>query len=383
MEFELSKEQRQVLDAVRAFSKKELYPQYMRWDREKIFPRHLWKQVGDLGLIGMNVPAEGGGMGFDYMTLGIAAEEMAKGDVNMAAVTFVEGELFVSMTEQATETVKRKFLYPMMKGDIVSSFAMTEPHCGSDAVAMTTTATKKGSNYVLNGEKSGISMNSAADVAVVFAKTDPNGGARGVSAFVVPTDLPGISCQSYDDLGCRLMVRGSMFLDNVEVPEAYLLGKEGEGFKLGMKSFDASRAFIALICIGAAQISLEETISYTKERHAFKRPIAKFEGVSFPVVEHESMLEAVRLLCYKALWLRDNGKPHTKEAAMAKWMAPKFSVDAIRDCLLLHGHYGYTEDLPLGQRLRDVIGWEIGDGTSQISKLVVSREIFGREYLPY
>ncbi|MFC1858331.1 acyl-CoA dehydrogenase family protein [Thermodesulfobacteriota bacterium] len=383
MEFELNKEQTQVLDAVRAFSKKELYPQYMKWDREKIFPRHLWKQIGDLGLIGMNVVAEDGGMGFDYMTLGIAAEEMAKGDVNMAAVTFVESELFVSMTAQGTETVKRKFLYPMLKGDIVSAFAMTEPHCGSDAVAMTTSATKKGLNYVLNGEKSGISMNSVADVAVVFAKTDPHAGARGVSAFVVPTDLPGISCQSYDDLGCRLMVRGSMFLDNVEIPEAYLLGKEGEGFKLGMKSFDASRVFIALICIGAARISLEETISYTKERHAFNRPLAKYEGVSFPVVEHESILEAVRLLCYKALWLRDNGKPHTKEAGMAKWMAPKFSVDAIRDCLLLHGHYGYTEDLPLGQRLRDVIGWEIGDGTSQISKLVVSREIFGREYLPY
>jgi cyclohexanecarboxyl-CoA dehydrogenase len=383
MEFKITREQRQVLDAVRTFSKKELYPQYTKWDREKIFPRYLWKKIGDLGLIGMNVPMEKRGLGFDYMTLGIAAEEMAKGDVNVAAVTFVESELFVSMTEQGTETVKRKFLYPMMEGKIVSAFAMTEPHCGSDAAAMTTTATKINSKYIINGEKSAISMNNVADVAVVFAKTDPNAGAGGVSAFVVPTDLPGISCQSYDDLGCRLLVRGSMFLDNVEVPEEYLLGREGEGFRLGMMSFDASRVFIALICIGAAKISLEETISYTKERHAFNRPLAKFEGVSFPIVEHESILEAVRLLCYKALWLRDKGKPHTKEAAMVKWMGPKFSADAIRDCLLLHGHYGYTEDLPLGQRLRDVLGWEIGDGTSQISKLIVSREIFGREYLPY
>jgi cyclohexanecarboxyl-CoA dehydrogenase len=297
--------------------------------------------------------------------------------------TFVVGEICGSLLEQGTASVKKQFLQPMLVGSLVPAFAITEPHSGTDAAAMKAKAVKNGAIYTLNGEKSGTTMMKAADAVVLLVKTKPEAGARGVSAFVVPTDLPGITRQHYEDMGSKALVRGSIFLDNVEIPEEYLLGKEGEGFKLVMKAFDASRVFLALLCIGAAEISLEETIKYIKERHAFNRPLAKFEGVSFPVVEHCSIIEAVRLLCYKTLWLRDQGLPHTKEAGMVKWMAPRFAVNAIHDCLLLHGHYGYTQEFPLEQRLRDIIGVEIADGTSQVSKIVASRELFGRDFLPY
>jgi cyclohexanecarboxyl-CoA dehydrogenase len=196
-------------------------------------------------------------------------------------------------------------------------------------------------------------------------------------------DAPGVSRIALRDMGERAIQRGSLFLDDVHVPREFLIGDEGRGFYLIMQAFDYSRVIIALMCIGAAEQSLDETIDYVKHRQAFGRPLAKFEGVSFPVAEHATMLEAARWLCYRTLWLRDQGLPHSKEAAMVKWWGPKVAVDAIHECILLHGHYGYTQDLPLEQRLRDVIGLEIGDGTAQVSKIVIARELFGREFLPY
>lgn len=383
MEFGFTKEQMQIADAVKKFAQKEVLPQYSKWDREKSFPHEIWKKLGGLGLIGMNVSPKDGGLGADCVSQGIASEELGKGDPNISVAAFAAAELCCCMMEYGTEIVKEKFLRPIIAGDLVPAFALTEPHCGTDSAAMLSSAVRKGDSYILNGEKSGITSIMAADVAFVFAKTDPDKGAKGISVFVVPTNLKGVSMQSFDDMGGRALVRGSIFMDNVEIPADYLLGKEGEGFKLGMKSFDVSRVYLALLCIGAAEISLKETIAYTKERYTFNRPLAQYEGVSFPIVEHLSIIESVRLLCYKALWLRDNNKPHTKEAAMVKWMGPKFSVNAIHDCLLLHGHYGYTQDLPLEQRLRDVMGIEIGDGTAQVSKIVVAREVFGKAFLPY
>ncbi|MFK5954526.1 MAG: acyl-CoA dehydrogenase family protein [Desulfobacterium sp.] len=383
MEFGFTKEQKQIADAVREFAQKEVLPQYSKWDREKIFPLELWKKIGNLGLLGMNLSPKDGGLGADCVTQGIASEELAKGDPNLSSAAFAATELCCCMMAHGTDAMKAKFLEPIIAGDMVPAFALTEPHCGTDAAAMLSQAVKKGDHYILNGEKSGITSIMVAGVAVVFAKTDSDKGAKGVSAFVVPTDLPGVSLQSFNDMGGKALVRGSIFMDNVEIPADYLLGNEGEGFKLGMKSFDVSRVYLALLCIGAAEISLKETIAYTKERSSFNKPLAKYEGVSFPIVEHLSIIESVRLLCYKSLWLRDNNKPHTKEAAMVKWMAPKFSVNAIHDCLLLHGHYGFTEDLPLEQRLRDVMAIEIADGTAQVSKMIISREVFGKAYLPY
>jgi cyclohexanecarboxyl-CoA dehydrogenase len=187
----------------------------------------------------------------------------------------------------------------------------------------------------------------------------------------------------YKSPGERLTCRGSLFFDGVRIPARNRLGDESGGFYQAMVSFDYNRAIIALACVGAAQQSLEETIEYTKGRQAFGRPLAKFEGVSFQIAEYLTLVEAARLVAYKCLWLKDQGLPHTKESAMAKWMGPKVSADAIHTCLILHGHYGYNMDSPLEQRLRDVIGLEIGDGTPEIMKGIVAREAFGREYTSY
>lgn len=384
MDFNFTEEQKALVKMLKDFTKKEVLPKYAHWDRTGEFPFELWKKAADIGLVGMRVAPEYGGLGSDCVTAGLAAEEIAKGDINLTIAVFVVGELtFHCLEKGGTEEVKKEWLVPLVKGEKVPALALTEPHCGTDAAALSSRAIKKGDTYILNGEKSGITMTMAADVAVIFAKTDPAAGAKGVSAFLVPMDSPGITRQSYEDLGMKSGVRGSIFMDDVEVPAKYLLGTEGGGFRMVMNAFDFSRITLALGCLGAAQTSLEETIQYTKERHAFGVPLAKFEGVSFPVAEHYSMIEAIRLLCYRTLWLRDQGLPHTTEAAICKWMAPKYAANAIHDCLLLHGHYGYTQEFPHEQRLRDVIGIEIADGTSQVAKIVIAREIFGREYLPY
>jgi cyclohexanecarboxyl-CoA dehydrogenase len=222
-----------------------------------------------------------------------------------------------------------------------------------------------------------------AHAAMVFARTGPGAGARGVTAFLVPLDLPGVTRSALHDLGSRAVGRAVLSFDHVRVPASHRLGPEGAGFYEVMRGFDFNRVLIALACLGVAQVSLEETMRYVQERRAFGRPIVQFEGVSFPLAEAATLLEAARLLSYKALWLADRGERHTKEAAMAKWWAPKLAVETIHQCLLLHGHYGYTDELPFGQRLRDVIGLEIGDGTAEIMKLIVARELMGREALPY
>lgn len=383
MRFDFNDEQRALAQMARSFAEKELRPTYSQWDEEKTFSRAQWKKLGELGLLGMRVAPAHGGQGAYCVTQGIVAEELGRGDPNMGIAVCAVSELVGHMLEHGSPRAQADFLAPMLAGDLVPSFAVTEPHCGTDAGAMKAKAVKKGNQYFLSGEKSGVTLTKAANFVLVYAKTDTSAGARGVSAFVVPTDAPGITRQCYEDMGSKSLVRGSVFMDEVAIPEEYMVGAEGQGFNLMMKGFDASRVYLALICLGAANLSLEETIRYTTGRWAFGRPLAKFEAVSFTVAEHASILESARLLCYKALWLRNQGLPHSKEAAMVKWMAPRYAVNAIRDCLLLHGHYGYTREFPLEQRLRDVLGVEIADGTSQVCKIVITRELFGRDYLPY
>lgn len=383
MDFALSDEQKTMVKMLADFAKKELLPDYCAWDRERKFPSPQWKKMAEIGILGTSIPAEYGGQDADNVTTGLVVEEIGKGDINCACALTVLILTADVLKRCAGENIKREWFPPVVKGEKLLALALTEPHCGTDASALRTRAVKKGDKYILNGEKSGITLGAIADVVLVFAKTDPEAGAKGVTAFLVPMDLPGITRQSYEDMGSKPVTRGSIFLEDVAVPAEYMIGSEGGGFREVMKGFDFSRVLLGLMCLGAAQTTLEETIRYVKERHAFGQPLARFEGVSFPVAEHVSLIEAVRWLSYYALWLRDQGLPHAKEASMCKWMAPQFSVNAIHDCLLLHGHYGYTQEFPIEQRLRDVMGIEIADGTSQVSKIVIGREIFGRGYLPY
>jgi cyclohexanecarboxyl-CoA dehydrogenase len=382
VDFAFTEAQEAFARVVRAFAREELAPQYAHWDRTAEFPAEQWRKMGQIGLTGICLPEAYGGQQADCVTVGIAAEEISRGDFN-CGYALIENCLNGAILQHASESTKAAWLPGMARGDHVVAVAVTEARGGSDAASMQTRAVQRGDEYILNGEKSGISLVMPAAAVIVFAKTNQQAGARGVSTFLVPTHLPGVSRTPLKDMGERAIQRGSLFLDDVRLPRDALIGAEGQGFYLVMNAFDYSRVIIALMCIGAAEQSLDETIAYVKERQAFGRPLAKFEGVSFPIAEHATMLEAARWLCYRTLWLRDQGLPHSKEAAMVKWWGPKVAVEAIHECLLLHGHYGYTQDLPLEQRLRDVIGLEIGDGTAQISKIVVARELFGREFLPY
>ncbi len=383
MDFAFSDEQTLLGSVLRDFVTAELAPRYMEWDRTGEFPRALWQKMGQLGVTGARVPVEYGGGALVAVSTGIAAEEIARGDFNLSYGVLMPALVGEVLRLHGGERVRKEWLRPLATGDAVLGLALSEPGAGSDAKEITTRARRDGDEYVIDGEKSGISLLMAADACVTFAKTDPSAGARGITAFLVPMDAPGVTRIPFRDMGSRAVGRGALHLDGVRVPLDSRVGEEGQGFRSVMNGFDFSRFLIGLMCLGAASASLAETIGYVKERRAFGQPLARFEGVQFPIAEHATLIEAARWLCYRGLWLRDAGLPHTTEAAMAKWWAPKVAVDCIHECLLLHGQYGYSQDLPHEQRLRDVIGLQIGDGTAQIQKIIIARELLGREYLPY
>ena len=382
MDLAFSAEQEELARAVRAFARKELAPRSAHWDATGEFPWDAWRGMGALGLLGMRIPEAYGGQEADLVTMGLATEEIGRGDFSCTYAIQLSGLCGQIVAANGTEEVKRRWLAPTAAGEAVMALALTEPGAGSDAAHLACRAERDGDDYVLTGEKSGISLGMAAHLAIVFARTG-RAGAGGVTAFAVPMDLPGVARSPLRDMGSRCIGRAVLALDHVRVPPSHRLGDEGTGFRQVMQGFDYNRILIGLGAIGAAQASLEETMAYVKERRAFGRPIAKFEGVSFPIAEAATQLEAARWLCYRALWLADRDMPYTKESAMVKWWAPRLAVETIHECLLLHGHYGYTDELPFGQRMRDVMGLEIGDGTAQIMKIIVARELMGRETLPY
>lgn len=382
MDFAFTPEQLELSRALRAFARKELAPRSQRWDKSAEFPWDVWRQMGELGLFGLRAPSAFGGQDADLVTTGIAIEEVARGDfactygVQLACLA---GEI---IGRNGTDEIRKRWLPPMIRGEVVLAIGLTEPSVGSDAANLACRAVREGDEYVITGEKSGISLALAAHAIMLFATTNPGAGARGVTAFLVPLDQAGVSRSGLRDLGTRAVGRAVLSLDHVRVPVSHRLGEEGSGFYQVMRGFDFNRVLIALACLGAAQVSLEETMAYVKERKAFGKAIVQFEGVSFPIAEAATLIDAARLLCYRALWLADRGERHTKESAMVKWWAPRLAVDTIHQCLLLHGHYGYTDELPFEQRLRDVIGLEIGDGTAEVMKLIVARELMGREHVP-
>ena len=382
LDFALDPEQEVLVRTIRAFAQRELAPHSAAWDRDRVFPAEAWRQMGALGLLGLRVPAELGGQDADLVTVGLAMEEIARGDFSCTygiQLSTLAGEI---VGKRGDAALRERWLPPMTRGEAVIALALTEPGVGSDAARLTMRAERDGDDYLLTGEKSGISLGMAAHAVIVFARTG-EGGARGVTAFLVPLDRPGVARSPLRDMGSHAIARAVLAFDHVRIPASHRLGAEGTGFYEVMRGFDFNRALISLACLGAAQISLEETMAYVKERQAFGRSLARFEGVTFPIAEAATLIEAARGLCLRALWLADRDAPCTKESAMVKWWVPRLAVDTIHQCLLLHGHYGYTDELPFERRMRDVMGLEIGDGTAEVMKIVVARELLGRESLPY
>lgn len=383
MELALTPEQEELVRTLRAFAKRELAPHSGQWDRTGEFPWGAWKKMGELGLLGFRTPAALGGQEADLLTMGIASEEIARGDFSCTYGIQLAGLAGDILGKNGSDEIKQRWLPSTACGETVIALALTEPGVGSDAGNLACRAERVGDGYEITGEKSGISLGMVAQAAIVFARTEAATRARGVTAFLVPLDLPGVSRSPLRDMGTRAIARAVLSFDHVAIPATHRIGVEGTGFHQVMQGFDYNRVIIALSCLGVAQVSLEETMAYVKERRTFGRALATYEGVSFPIAEAATHIDACRWLSYRALWLADRGEPYTKESAMVKWWGPKLSVDTIHKCLLLHGHYGYTDELPFEQRLRDVMGLEIGDGTAEIMKVVIARELMGRQSLPY
>jgi cyclohexanecarboxyl-CoA dehydrogenase len=362
------------------FARRELLPGARERSREGLLPREIVKKAADLGYMAINAPAEYGGQPVDWITLGIAVEELAK--VELLVSCLPPWSSFAAALLQVNPDLLREWIPALVRGQRLLCLALTEPDCGSDAAAIRTRALREGDSYILQGEKTPVSLAMHADGVIAFAKTDPGAGARGVSSFLVPFDLPGIERSPHAMMGWNSIGQASIILDGVRVPRRYLLGEEGGAFGTIMKQFDSSRVYLSLQVLGMAQTSLEEAIAYAQQRTAFGQAIAKFEGVSFKIAEAATMVEAARLLCYRTLWLKDQGLPHSRESAMCKWLAPQVAVRTIHDCLLIHGHVGYSQEYDLGLRLMDAIGFEIADGMAQVMKLIVARSIWGREFIP-
>ena len=380
----LTDDQKALQATARRYAREVLLPDYQKREKLGLLDRGLIAEMGRLGLIGVDLPEQLGGLGASAVTTGLIAEELAYGDFNVSAVPVGASLNAAILIRHADAAVAQEWVPRMVRGEAIVAICLTEPRGGSDASNLQLKARRDGDHYCINGEKTSITFADRADAYLIFARTGrADEGAKGVSAFFIPGTTPGISRTRFDDVGSAIIGRGSVFFDDVRISEKYRLGAEGKGFSQVMQGFDYSRALIGLQCCGAAQASLDEAWAYAKEREAFGRPIGQFQGVSFPLAEGESQIAAVRQLCYHTLALRDAGLPHTAEAAMCKWMGPRNAFDVIHQCLLTFGHYGWSKDLPHQQRMRDVMGLEIGDGTAQVMKLIIARERIGRAAVQY
>jgi cyclohexanecarboxyl-CoA dehydrogenase len=382
MDFTLTQTQTEYRDSARSFSEKRLAPDYQAREQRGAVEMEIRLELGQIGLIAPEIPVRLGGKGLDRLTSGMITEEIARGDFNVAYLQVVGSLVGQILAANAQPELASSWVPKICRGEEIVGIGLTEPHAGSDAGMPRLRAVKDGDSWVLNGVKS-LSFGRDAAAVVVFARTsEKEVRGTGISAFLVPLHLPGLTREVYNDMGTKAVGRGAAHLTDVRVPANHLLGEEGNGFSQVMHGFDFSRALIGLQCVGLAQVTLDETWDYVSKREAFDQPISKYQGVSFPLAEAETLLTAARLLCHQTLWLKDQGLPHTAQAAMCKWWAPRTAFDVVQNCLLLHGQYGYRTGLPLEQRLRDVLGLQIGDGTAQIMKLIIARQKLGRALAP-
>ena len=381
MDYEFDEDQQAFRQEVRRFATKVLAPHYQSDDKAAEFRRQLALDMAGVGLTGLRIPEEYGGQEATAVIAGIAAEEVGREDFNAGYLIINTALISDIIVRNASEEQKAAWLPGLASGETVPCICITEPEHGTDAASLELKATRAEGGWTLHGEKTSITLGMAADRAVVLARTGGR-GARGVSAFWVDLHDPSVSRSAFDDLGSRAIGRASLHFDGTPVTDTDLIGDEGGGFVSVMQGFDYSRAIIGLLCLGAAQASLDEALQWSRDRVAFGKPIGTFQGVSFPLADAATQIRGARHVCLEALWRKDNDLEHSAEAAMAKYWAPKLSVDVIHQCLLTIGHVGYSTEHKVGQRLRDVIGLEIGDGTAQVSKLVISRHLLGREYAP-
>lgn len=369
---------------VKAYARRELAAGYLERARVAEFPWERHRELGKLGLLGLLAgPDWSGEQEPDFVSCGLAMEELAYADFNIANCMLPTLIITSIFREHAPRTMLDEWMPRLVAGETVVALGLTEPGSGSDAGSLRTAAARTSEGWILNGEKTSITAIPFAEAAVIFARTESERGAGGVSAFLVRMDAPGVSTGSIPDPGWLPVGRGTIAMTDVHVDDGALIGRAGDGFRTVMRNFDFTRPLLALTAVGAAQATLDETIEHVRTRTAFGATLSRFEGISFPLAEHATYLDLARLISYRALDKRTRGLAHTADAAMAKWLGPLHASKAIHDCLLQFGHYGYSCEYPHEQRLRDVLAVEIADGTAQVQKMIIARELFGRDFLPY
>ncbi|MBU6492429.1 MAG: acyl-CoA dehydrogenase family protein [Burkholderiales bacterium] len=373
----LSQEHQMIRDALRTFVRETIVPQAAAWDRDGTFPHDVHRQLAGLGAYGVAVPEAYGGAGLDYLALALILEEIAAGDGGTSTVISVNNCPVCSMLMAfASEAQKQQWLVPLARGDKLGAFCLTEPHVGSDAAALRTTATRDGEHYVLNGVKQFITSGQHGDVAIVMAVTDKSAGKRGISAFLVPTDTPGyIVARLEEKLGQHSSDTAQILFENCRIPAANRLGDEGEGYRMALSGLEGGRIGIASQAIGMARAALEAALAYAKERESFGQPLFQHQAVQFRLADMATQIEVARQMVWHAAALKDAGLPCLKEAAMAKLFASEMAERVCSDAIQVHGGYGYVSDFPVERIYRDVRVCQIYEGTSDIQKILIARAL--------
>jgi alkylation response protein AidB-like acyl-CoA dehydrogenase len=377
MDFELSGEQALLRRTVRTFAEKELAPHSREWDEKQGFPREVFSKLGGLGLAGCCWPEEYGGSGLSTLDWAIVMEELARADAGVALSLAAHHGLCSAHVHLAgSEEQKRRFLPPLARGEKVGCWGLTEPGSGSDAGGMRTTAVRDGGHWVLNGSKNFITNGGIADTAVIMAVTDRAAGKKGISAFVLERGMPGFrSGKKEDKLGVRSSDTSELAFEDCRVPDANLIGREGMGFVDTLRILDKGRVGIAAFSVGLAAASLEASMRYALERKQFGHPIADFQAIQFKIAEMATKTEAARLMTWRAAAMADAGQSHTAESAMAKLFASEAAVEIALEAIQVHGGYGYLKDYPVERHLRDAKIGTIGEGTSEVQRLVIARQL--------
>ncbi len=373
----LTQEQEMIRDSMRAFAQERLAPFAAEWDKHHTFPAEALKELGELGAMGMCVPEEWGGAGMDYMSLVLTLEEIAAGDGATSTIVSVQNSLACGITQKyGTDQQKEEWLKPLARGEKLGCFCLTEPHTGSDAAAITTRADRDGDHFVLNGVKQFITTGKHAHMAIVFAVTDKAAGKKGISCFLVPTDTKGfIVGRTEEKMGQHASDTVQIIFEDCRVPASALLGKEGEGYKIALSNLEAGRIGIAAQSIGMARAAFEAAVRYAKERVTFGQPIIEHQAVNFRLADMNTLLDAARLMVWRAAALKDAGKPCLKEASMAKMFASEAAEKIASDAIQIHGGVGYTSDFPVERIYRDVRISQIYEGANDIQRLVIGRSI--------
>jgi alkylation response protein AidB-like acyl-CoA dehydrogenase len=377
----LTEQQRLIRDSIRDFARERLAPQAATWDRECTFPREALRGLGELGVLGMVTPEAYGGAGLDFVSLAVAMEEVAAGDGATSTMVSVQNSVVCGpINAFGTEAQKRKYLPRLAAGEWLGCFCLTEPHVGSDAGALRTSAKREGDDYVLNGVKQFITTGKHADLAIVFAVTDRDSAKRGISAFIAETGAPdhvrGFTVGRIENkLGQRASDTAQLLFEDLRVPAANLLGREGEGYRIALANLEGGRIGIGAQCVGMARAAFEAALAYARERQSFGKAIIEHQAVNFRLADMATQIEAARQLIWHAASLKDAGVPCLKEASMAKLFASEMAERVCSDAIQIHGGYGYVNDFPVERIYRDVRVCQIYEGTSDIQRMVIGRNL--------